>query len=150
MRAPLLSGQARSPQGTLMMTIDLDRLWPEGRNLLRYDREDCVLSDFHSPVAVGAWDADAMGITKLHLQGYVPGSEYAVLDPFLPYLKTRFLDDGCRNAALLTREIKAQGYTGSVLTVMRRIRTWKRAPPRQLPSDASTRPIRLPAPRTLA
>jgi transposase len=61
-----------------------------------------------------------------------------LLDPFLPYLKTRFLDDGCRNAALLTREITALGYTGSVRTVMRRIRTWKRAAPRQLPSNAST------------
>jgi transposase len=73
-----------------------------------------------------------------------------LLDAFLPYLETRFADDGCRNAALLTREIKAQGYSGSVRTVMRRIRTWKRDAAHDLPTDASTRPVQWPAPRALA
>jgi len=75
-----------------------------------------------------------------------------LLDPFFPYLKTRFVDDGCRNAALLTREIKERGYTGSVRTVMRRIRTWKRVAPGGNDADGHVpaAPVRLPAPRTLA
>lgn len=59
------------------------QIWPEGRNVLRYDREMCVLSDFHSPVAVGAWDTDEMGITQQYFQGYSPSAEFAVFDPFL-------------------------------------------------------------------
>ena len=73
-----------------------------------------------------------------------------LLDPFLPYLKTRFLDDGCRNAALLTREIRGHGYRGSVRTVMRRIRTWKRAAPTSAAGPVASPPLPLPAPRTLA
>ncbi|MFO7870143.1 MAG: trehalase family glycosidase [Kiritimatiellia bacterium] len=62
-------------------TETLGTLWPEARNILRYDREDCVLSDFHSPVAVGAWNTDAMGITRFFLQSYAPTAENPVFDP---------------------------------------------------------------------
>ncbi len=58
-------------------------LWPEGRNLLRYDREECILSDFHSPVAVGSWDADQLGVTQLFFQAYAPTATKPVLDPLL-------------------------------------------------------------------
>ncbi|MCA1791924.1 MAG: transposase, partial [Thioalkalivibrio sp.] len=72
------------------------------------------------------------------------------LDPSLPYLKTRFLDDDCRNAALLTREIREQGYTGSVRTVMRRIRTWKRAASASTADPVASPPLQLSASCTLA
>jgi hypothetical protein len=63
--------------------------WPEGRNLLRYDRKRCVLSDHHSPVAVGAWNSDAMGVTPVYLQGWVPAANRPVLDPLLRFFVGR-------------------------------------------------------------
>jgi hypothetical protein len=66
-----------------MKKVQFDDPWPEARNLLRYDREGCVLSDFHSPVAIGAWNTDAMGIMQLYFQGYAPSAENEVMDPLL-------------------------------------------------------------------
>ena len=45
-------------------------------------------------------------------------------EPYAEYLKKRF-QEGCRNAALLYREIKAQGYRGGSATVRRLLRSWK-------------------------
>ncbi|MFE3455877.1 ISL3 family transposase [Nonomuraea sp. NPDC059194] len=38
---------------------------------------------------------------------------------FLPHLRKRVLEDGCDNAALLCRELREQGYRGSVRTIRR-------------------------------
>lgn len=46
------------------------------------------------------------------------------LDPYKEYLITRW-NEGCRNAQLLYREIKAQGYTGSDTAVGRFIAPWR-------------------------
>lgn len=46
------------------------------------------------------------------------------LDPYKEYLITRW-NEGCRNAQLLYREIKAQGYTGSNTAVGRFIAPWR-------------------------
>ncbi len=66
-----------------MAMTEFNDPWPEARNLLRYDREECVLSDFHSPVAVGTWETDAMGVTQLFFQAYTPAANHEVLDPML-------------------------------------------------------------------
>lgn len=46
------------------------------------------------------------------------------LDPYKEHLVTRW-NQGCRNAQLLYREIKAQGYTGSNTAVGRFIAPWR-------------------------
>lgn len=46
------------------------------------------------------------------------------LDPYKDYLITRW-NEGCRNAQLLSREIKAQGYSGSNTAVGRFIAPWR-------------------------
>src|SRR5262245_20953050 len=46
-------------------------------------------------------------------------------DAFLDYLRRRW-DEGCRNAARLTREIRALGYSGSASMVRRRVSRWRR------------------------
>jgi transposase len=53
---------------------------------------------------------------------YPPRSQ--TTEPYAEYLKKR-LQEGCRNAALLYREIKAQGYRGGGATVRRLLRSWK-------------------------
>jgi transposase len=53
---------------------------------------------------------------------YPPRSQ--TTEPYAEYLKKR-LQEGCRNAALLYREIKAQGYQGGSATVRRLLRSWK-------------------------
>ena len=53
---------------------------------------------------------------------YPPRSQ--MTEPYAEYLKKR-LKEGCRNAALLYREIKAQGYRGGSATVRRLMRSWK-------------------------
>ena len=74
------------------------------------------------------------------------GRTPTLLDPYLPYL-VKCWQEGCRNAARLHREIQQQGYTGSVRTVMRRVRAWrKHAPAATSPPPAPT----LPTPRALA
>lgn len=55
--------------------------WPEARNLQRYDNPLTVLSDHHSPVAVGCWNSDQMGIGRMFLQSYAPTASRPVLDP---------------------------------------------------------------------
>jgi transposase len=61
-------------------------------------------------------------------------------DVFLGYLRRRW-DEGCHNAAQLTREIQALGFAGSAVMVRRRVAAWRRgermqgcrpsSPPRQ-------------------
>jgi transposase len=46
-------------------------------------------------------------------------------DAFLGYLKSRW-DEGCHNAAQLTREIQALGFGGSSVMVRRRVARWRR------------------------
>ncbi|MEU7864317.1 hypothetical protein [Nonomuraea sp. NPDC049141] len=61
-----------------------------------------------------------------------------LLTPFLPYLTQRF-SDGCTDAARLTREIRAQGYTGSPQTVRRYLHPLRdSAPTAHAPSSAPT------------
>lgn len=57
---------------------------------------------------------------------YPPRSQMTEL--YAEYLKKR-LQEGCRNAALLYREIKAQGYRGGSATVRRLRRSWKQQLP---------------------
>ncbi|HEV2659931.1 MAG TPA: ISL3 family transposase [Ktedonobacteraceae bacterium] len=56
--------------------------------------------------------------TRIHREGR-PN-----LDPYKEYLIKRW-NEGCRNAQLLYREIKAQGYTGSNTAVGRFIAPWR-------------------------
>jgi transposase len=46
-------------------------------------------------------------------------------DPFLDYLRARW-DEGCHNAAQLTREIQAMGFGGTAVMVRRRVTQWRR------------------------
>jgi transposase len=46
-------------------------------------------------------------------------------DPFLDYLRRRW-DEGCHNAAQLTREIRALGFAGTAVMVRRRVARWRR------------------------
>jgi transposase len=49
-------------------------------------------------------------------------------DPFLDYLRRRW-EEGCRNAARLTREVQALGFGGSAVMVRRRVAPWRRGEP---------------------
>src|SRR6516165_7881398 len=46
-------------------------------------------------------------------------------DRFLDYLRRRW-DEGCHNAAQLTREIRAMGFGGTAVMVRRRVAPWRR------------------------
>jgi transposase len=46
-------------------------------------------------------------------------------DRFLSYLRRRW-DEGCHNAAQLTREIQAMGFGGTAVMVRRRVAQWRR------------------------
>src|SRR5262249_13204952 len=46
-------------------------------------------------------------------------------DPFLDSLRRRW-DEGCHNAARLTREIRAMGFGGTAVMVRRRVAPWRR------------------------
>ena len=46
-------------------------------------------------------------------------------DAFLDYLRRRW-DEGCHNAAQLTREIRAMGFGGTAVMVRRRVARWRR------------------------
>jgi transposase len=46
-------------------------------------------------------------------------------DAFLGYLRRRW-DEGCHNAAQLTREIRAMGFGGTAVMVRRRVARWRR------------------------
>jgi len=52
----------------------------------------------------------------------------SVLDGFTAYLHQRW-DQGCTDAAVLTKELKAQGYTGSDQTVRRYLRPFRHGRP---------------------
>jgi transposase len=93
-------------------------------------------------------------------------SRVSILDPFKPCLNQRW-NDGIRTAAVLHQEIRAQGWTGSLLTVERYLRQFRTADgrdrqaraepqltapgtaplpkPRQITRWIMTRPARLPA-----
>jgi transposase len=68
-----------------------------------------------------------LGVTRTMVRRYLfadapPEREYAQrssgLDPFAPYLRRRWAE-GCRNALLLWREIREQGYAGTSRQVSR-------------------------------
>jgi len=75
---------------------------------------------------------------------YPPRSQ--TTEPYAEYLKKRF-QEGCRNAALLYREIKAQGYRGGSATVRRLLRSWKDQLPVRYQRLESLRDFDAPAPR---
>jgi transposase len=52
----------------------------------------------------------------------------SVLDGFTPYLQQRW-NQGCTDAAVLTKELKAQGYVGSDQTVRRYLRPFRSGRP---------------------
>lgn len=59
--------------------------------------------------------------------------------PFIPYLQTRW-EAGCREAATLWREIRAQGYTGSQSGLRQFLRRWRTVPGRSGARPAHTLP----------
>jgi hypothetical protein len=63
---------------------------PEARGCVVYDKSLGVLSDCHSPVAVGAWDTDQIGITQFFLKACSVGTAAPLLRP----LVRLFLDLG--------------------------------------------------------
>jgi transposase len=75
---------------------------------------------------------------------YPPRSQRT--EPYAEYLKKR-LQEGCRNAALLYREIKAQGYRGGSATVRRLLRSWKNQLPARYQRLESLPDFDAPAPR---
>jgi transposase len=60
----------------------------------------------------------------------------SVLDAFTPYLHQRW-NQGCTDAAALTQEIKAQGYTGSDQTVRRYLRPFRSGRPAPPPGPVT-------------
>lgn len=56
--------------------------------------------------------------------------------PYAAYLKQRWAE-GCRNAALLFRELKEQGYTGSYFSVRRQLTRWRKAESQQSVSQSA-------------
>ena len=72
-------------------------------------------------------------------------------DPFLGYLKRRW-DEGCRNAAQLTREIQAMGFGGTSVMVRRRVAAWHRGQRTQgcRPPSRPSRPLGRPSSRRVS
>jgi transposase len=64
--------------------------------------------------------------------------------PYLPYLHHRW-EQGCHNAAVLTREIQAKGYQGGESIVRQRLRAWRQTPP----PASHVRPDVIAAPRSV-
>jgi transposase len=60
----------------------------------------------------------------------------SVLDGFTPYLQQRWTQ-GCTDAAVLTQELKAQGYAGSDQTVRRYLRPFRQGRPTPPPGPAA-------------
>lgn len=52
-----------------------------------------------------------------------------LLTPYEPYLRMRW-ETGCQNAAVLWRELRAQGFTGSASFVRQQVRRWRTTPGR--------------------
>jgi transposase len=107
--------------------------------------------------------ARRLGVTRTMVRRYLfadapPEREYARrrsrLDPYEPYLRRRWAE-GCRNALLLWREIRAQGYTGTSRQVSRwaedRRERDPAAPrigrPRMVPHPLADEPVGRPARR---
>jgi transposase len=72
-------------------------------------------------------------------------------DPFVDYLKRRW-DEGCHNAAQLSREIRALGFGGSAMMVRRRVARWRRGEPTRgrRPSDPRPPAIKRPSSRRVS
>jgi transposase len=72
-------------------------------------------------------------------------------DPFVDYLWNRW-QQGCRNAAQLTRELESRGFVGSYAGVQRQLARWRRADPQPTSDSASAscNRTRRPSPRRLA
>jgi transposase len=64
-------------------------------------------------------------------------SRPSLLDEYKPHLHRRF-NEGCTDAAILTAEIRAQGYRGSERTVYRYIQPFR--PSRKAPAQAPAKP----------
>jgi transposase len=75
---------------------------------------------------------------------YPPRSQ--MTEPYSDYLK-KGLQEGCRNAALFYREIKAQGYRGSSAPIRRLLRAWKSQLPTRYQRLESLPDFDTPAPR---
>ena len=122
------------------------------RRKRRYNAIRALHDRGHSHAAIAQQLQLDRGTVASYLQRGGPPSDNrtrrgpTLLDPYLPHLAQRWRE-GCRNAARLHREIQQQGYTGSVRTVMRRIRTWRRHAPTATPPRP---PPTLPPPRSLA
>jgi transposase len=57
-------------------------------------------------------------------------------DPHVDFLRRRW-EEGCRNAAQLTRELREQGFAGSSHLVRRRVAGWRQPRPSREPSRVS-------------
>lgn len=67
------------------------------------------------------------------------------LTPFLEYLRKRW-DAGCHTAAILWRELKAQGFTGSPILVARAVQPWRKEPT-AIQAGGNPPSIQAPSPR---
>jgi transposase len=82
---------------------------------------------------------------------------HSIIDPHLAYLQTR-LAEGCEDAAVLWREIRERGFTGTAKQIRRwlserRTKPARTAPHRwrgPIPAAADCAPTQLPSPRQLA
>src|SRR5262249_11968164 len=73
-------------------------------------------------------------------------------DRFLDHLRRRW-DEGCHNAAQLTREIQAMGFGGTAVMVRRRVARWRRGERTQgcrPPSRQHSPPLRRPSSRRVS
>lgn len=87
-------------------------------------------------------------IRALSFPERAPRQGYRRADPSEPYLKRRWAE-GCRNAALLARELRAQGIKRSDFSVRRQVASWRE----RLSSDsavAAPRSINYPSSRRVA
>lgn len=98
--------------------------WPEARGCVVYDKSMGVLSDCHSPVAVGAWDTDQIGVTQFFLKACSVGTT----EPLLRPLVRLFLDlgQGWEPAPVMERTAWPGGWeeSGAVRGVQVRQQVW--------------------------
>jgi len=109
---------------------------PTGRPDARRERYDAVVAQHRQGRSISAISRET-GVTRptvrrwlqaadLPERGHRPGRLHA-LSPHAAYLRARW-DAGCRDAAVLWRELRERGFHGSAVTVRRHVQRWRAYP----------------------
>ncbi len=134
----------RLPRGPTMRDVR------RARRLERYQR----VIELHRQGVSQRAIAQRVGIHRETVERYVRAGRFpertprkyaSKTDPFTDYLRKRW-EEGCHNAAQLTRELKTQGFVGSYYSVRRRVAHWNPAESSRFQGSVSPMPPAMPPP----